>query len=102
MFTANITGYLGSDAKDTQKGCSFVVSTKQMVENKETNQFEEQTLWVSCFQNYKTKITEHLKKGTLVTLVGDITVTLYADPEGRISPSVTMNIFKIQLLSAKK
>ena len=28
MFIGHVTGYLGSDAKKTQKGCSFNVSTK--------------------------------------------------------------------------
>lgn len=102
MFTAIVSGYLGSDAKETQKGYSFPVSTKQMVENKETNIFEEQTLWINCFQNFKSKVFPHLKKGKLVNLVGDMVVTLYTDDTGRVSPSVTMNVFKIQLLSPSK
>lgn len=46
MFIGHVTGYLGSDAKKTQKGYSFNVSTKY----KEGN--EEKTLWICCFLNY--------------------------------------------------
>lgn len=55
MFIGHVTGYLGSDAKKTQKGYSFNVSTKY----KEGN--EEKTLWICCFLNYETKVAEFLK-----------------------------------------
>ena len=50
MFIGHVTGYLGSDAKKTQKGYSFNVSTKY----KEGN--EEKTLWICCFLNYETDV----------------------------------------------
>lgn len=56
MFIGHVTGYLGSDAKKTQKGYSFNVSTKY----KEGN--EEKTLWICCFLNYETKVAEFLKQ----------------------------------------
>lgn len=34
MFIGHVTGYLGSDAKKTQKGYSFNVSTKYREETK--------------------------------------------------------------------
>ena len=52
MFIGHVTGYLGSDAKKTQKGYSFNVSTKY----KEGN--EEKTLWICCFLNYETKVAD--------------------------------------------
>jgi len=42
MFIGHVTGYLGSDAKKTQKGYSFNVSTKYREGN------EEKTLWIMC------------------------------------------------------
>ena len=55
MFIGHVTGYLGSDAKKTQKGYSFNVSTKYREGN------EEKTLWICCFLNYETKVAEFLK-----------------------------------------
>lgn len=37
MFIGHVTGYLGSDAKKTQKGYSFNVSTKYREGNEEKN-----------------------------------------------------------------
>ena len=55
MFIGHVTGYLGSDAKKTQKGYSFNVSTKYREGN------EEKTLWICCFLNYETKVAEFFK-----------------------------------------
>ena len=61
MFTGQIIGYVGADARQNKngKGFNFHVSTKY----KNTNN-EEQTLWVCCFVNYECKVSEYLKKGT--------------------------------------
>lgn len=95
MFIGHVTGYLGSDAKRTQKGYSFNVSTKF----KEGN--EEKTLWICCFLNYETKVAEYLKSGTMVHVYGDIVVSTFQRDTGDIVPSVTMNVDKVQLLSSK-
>lgn len=72
MFTGQIIGYVGADARQNKngKGFNFHVSTKY----KNTNN-EEQTLWVCCFVNYECKVSEYLKKGTQVYVCGDV----YAD-----------------------
>ena len=85
MFIGHVTGYLGSDAKKTQKGYSFNVSTKY----KEGN--EEKTLWICCFLNYETK----------VHVYGEITVGIFKRDTGDTVPSVTMSVDKVQLLSSK-
>lgn len=95
MFTGQIIGFLGSDAKETQKGYSFNVSTKY----KENN--EEKTLWVCCFLNYPTKVVEHLKTGVLVYVLGDITVSTYKRESGEVIPSVVMNVARVNLLPKK-
>ena len=59
MFTGQIIGYVGADARQNKngKGFNFHVSTKY----KNTNN-EEQTLWVCCFVNYECKVSELLGK----------------------------------------
>ena len=63
MFTGQIIGYVGADARQNKngKGFNFHVSTKYKNVNN-----EEQTLWVCCFVNYESKVFEYLKKGTQV------------------------------------
>lgn len=96
MFIGHVIGYLGSDAKKTQKGHSFNVSTKY----KEGN--EEKTLWICCFINYETKVAEYLKTGTLVHVYGEIVVSTFTRETGETIPSVTMSVDKVQLLSSNK
>ena len=59
MFTGQIIGYVGADARQNKngKGFNFHVSTKYKNVNN-----EEQTLWVCCFVNYESKVFEYLKK----------------------------------------
>ncbi len=60
MFTGQIIGYVGADARQNKNGkrFNFHVSTKYKNVNN-----EEQTLWVCCFVNYESKVFEYLKKG---------------------------------------
>ena len=60
MFTGQIIGYVGADARQNKngKGIDCHVSTKYKNVNN-----EEQTLWVCCFVNYESKVFEYLKKG---------------------------------------
>lgn len=95
MFIAHVTGYLGSDAKKTQKGYSFNVSTKY----KEGS--EEKTLWICCFLNYDAKVAEYLKSGTLVHVYGDTIVSTFTRDTGEVIPSVSMNVDKVLLLPSK-
>ena len=96
MFTGQIIGFLGSDAKETQKGFSFNVSTKYWENN------EEKTLWICCFLNYPNKVVEHLKTGRMVYVFGDINVSTYQRETGEVTPSVSMNVSKINLLPNNK
>lgn len=95
MFIGEIIGFLGSDAKETQKGHSFNVSTKYRENN------EEKTLWICCFLNYPNKVVEHLKSGRMVYVLGDITVSTYQRETGEVVPSVTMNVRIVNLLPNK-
>ena len=55
MFTGQIIGYVGADARQNKNGkeFNFHVSTKYKNVNN-----EEQTLWVCCFVNYESKVFE--------------------------------------------
>lgn len=95
MFLGEVIGYIGSDAKKTEKGCSFSVSHKF----KENG--TDKTLWISCFINYDTKVQEYLKRGTLVYVIGDMKVSTFIREGGEAVPQITMNVHKVKLLSGK-
>ena len=108
MFTGQIIGYVGADARQNKngKGFNFHVSTKYKNVNN-----EEQTLWVCCFVNYESKVFEYLKKGTQVYVCGDVYAVpnlfgkipvVYADvfqkDDGSHIPSVSLTVSRIELL----
>ena len=95
MFTGQIIGYVGADARQNKngKGFNFHVSTKY----KNTNN-EEQTLWVCCFVNYGCKVSEYLKKGTQVYVCGDVYADVFQKDDGCHIPSVSLNVSRIELL----
>lgn len=97
MLTAQVIGYLGSDAKVTEKGFSFSVSSKHR-----TAAGEEKTTWISCFANYNSKVMEYLKTGTMVYVSGELAVGIFTKDDNTSVPSVTMSVQRIELLPSKK
>lgn len=86
-----IYGFLGADAKETEKGFSFSISDKF----KENG--EEKTLWITCFYNHPNKVMEYLKKGTPLIVYGEVNVSVYKRGEGDYIPSVICYVSKIRL-----
>jgi single-stranded DNA-binding protein len=98
MFTGQIIGYLGSDAKENPKedgkvAISFSISPKGK---------QEKPTWVQCFYNRPSAIIDYLKKGTLVYVTGDVSVDVYKKEDGTFIPSITIAVSKIELLSKKE
>lgn len=95
MFTGQIIGYVGADARQNKngKGFNFHVSTKYKNVNN-----EEQTLWVCCFVNYESKVFEYLKKGTQVYVFGDVYADVFQKDDGSHIPSVSLTVSRIELL----
>jgi single-stranded DNA-binding protein len=95
MFTGQVIGYLGADARTIQRDdkttiCFNVSSNVKIGE-------EEKTTWVSCFYNRNSKVVEYLKKGVMVYVSGDITVDLFKKDDGTYIPNITMNVSKLEL-----
>lgn len=61
MFTGQLIGYVGADARANKngKGFYFHVSSKF----KGTGDSEDKTLWISCFVNFDTKSWITSRKG---------------------------------------
>lgn len=96
MFTGQLIGYVGADARANKngKGFYFHVSSKF----KGTGDSEDKTLWISCFVNFDTKIMEYIKKGTQVYVTGDIFIDVFKREDGTCGPSVSMNVNRVELL----
>lgn len=96
MFTGQLIGYVGADARANKngKGFYFHVSSKF----RGSGETEEKTLWITCFVNYETKIMDYIKKGTQVYVTGDIFIDVFKKEDGSCIPSVSMNISRIELL----
>ncbi|WP_418208322.1 single-stranded DNA-binding protein [Bacteroides sp.] len=95
MFTGQIIGYVGADARANKngKGFNFNVSTKY-----KNAQGAEQTLWVCCFVNYESKVVEYIKKGVQVYVCGDVFADVFKKDDGSCIPSVTLTVNRIELL----
>lgn len=96
MFTGQLIGYVGADARANKngKGFYFHVSSKF----KGTEDSEDKTLWISCFVNFDTKIMDYIKKGTQVYVTGDIFIDVFKREDGTCVPSVSMNVSRVELL----
>lgn len=87
-----MVGRLGADAKETDKGFNFSLSQKNWVGK------EDATLWVSCFQNYMSGVFQYMKKGTVVQVIGDLTIGVYNHPEKGPIPTANCHVLNISLL----
>lgn len=91
MITVMV-GRLGADAKETDKGFNFSLSQKNW------DGKEDATLWVSCFQNYMSGVFQYMKKGTVVQVMGDLTIGVYNHPEKGPIPTANCHVMSIVLL----
>lgn len=96
MFTGQLIGYVGADARTNKngKGFNFHVSAKF----KGTGESEEKTLWVCCFVNFDSKIIDYIKKGTQVYVTGDLLIDVFKKDDGSSIPSVSMYVSRVELL----
>lgn len=101
MFTGQVIGYLGADAKEIKKEekvtLSFSVSSNY--KDKDGN---ERTTWVSCFYPASSpKLAEYLKKGTMVYVYGEISVDVFRKEDGTAIPDIRMSVRKVELCGSR-
>ena len=96
MFTGQLIGYVGADARSNKSGKGFYIPVSSKF--KGVGDTEDKTLWITCFVNFDTKIMEYIKKGTQVYVTGDIFIDVSKQEEGKCIPSVTMNVSRVELL----
>lgn len=90
-----LVGWLGADAKETDKGFNFSLSQKNWENNVES------TIWISCYQNYMNGVFPFMKKGTAVQIIGDMNIGVYNPPEKGPVPTANCRVLHIDLLPSK-
>lgn len=101
MIKTFLTGRLGKDAViNTLEGGKKVMNYSVAVDQGYGD--NKSTLWVDCSQwSEKTGVAEYLKKGTMVAVIGEPSLRLYAKNDGSNGASFALRVDKVELLGSK-
>lgn len=102
MFLSTIIGNVGADAqvqkKDGREFVTFRVAHNE-VWNDQAGVQHSSTIWVDCIMNGHPKVTEFLKAGTQVAVVGTTTLRTYSSEKQRaIVAGASIRVESVQLL----
>lgn len=102
MFLSTVIGNIGADAqvknKDGRDFVTFRVAHNE-VWTDQAGQQHSTTIWVDCIMNGHPKVTEFLKTGTQVAVIGTTTLRTYSSETQRaIVASATIRVESVQLL----
>ena len=102
MFISTVIGNIGADAQVKNKdGKDFVVFrvAHNEVWTDQAGAQHSTTIWVDCIMNGKPKVTEFLKAGTQVAVIGTTTLRTYSSEKQRaIVAGATIRVDSVQLL----
>ncbi|MDR1368801.1 MAG: single-stranded DNA-binding protein [Dysgonamonadaceae bacterium] len=96
MFTGQVIGYLGADAKVIQG------DGKEFIRFSVSSNYDGKVTWISCFYRHVNKVADVLKKGTMVYVSGDISVDVFRKDDDTYVPNISMNVSKLELCGNKK
>lgn len=102
MFISTVIGNVGADAqvnnKDGREFITFRVAHND-VWTDQSGQQHSTTIWVDCIMNGHPKVTEYLKAGTMVSVIGTTTLRTYSSEKQRaIVAGAQIRVDSIQLL----
>lgn len=102
MFLSTVIGNVGADAqvqsKDGREFVTFRVAHNE-VWNDHAGVQHSSTIWVDCIMNGHPKVTEFLKAGTQVAVVGTTTLRTYSSEKQRaIVAGASIRVESVQLL----
>ena len=107
VFETRLIGNIGKDAdvKNMDNGIvaiNFPVAHNKNWKDKKSGELKTKTTWVNCTiwkkEGSSLKITDYLKKGTLVDLIGTPFSKAYAHDDGSIRSEIRLNIAKTNIL----
>lgn len=98
MQFIHISGFVGQDATLSQTVRGEQIRFSVAVSHKKSDGAEE-TTWYTVF-SYQTKIAEYIKKGTYVSVAGDLKAGLYTPQAGGFpSVQLTVNAAKVDFVN---
>lgn len=102
MFISTVIGNVGADAqvnnKDGREFITFRVAHND-VWTDQSGQQHSTTIWVDCIMNGHPKVTEYLKAGTMVSVIGSTTLRTYSSEKQRaIVAGAQLRVDSVQLL----
>lgn len=102
-FNAVLTGHLGQDAEvkvtNGRNVINFSVAHTKYGKNAQGERTST-TLWVNCaYWVESTAIAPFLKKGTLVSVVGEPALRTWTTQEGKHGAAMSLTVSKVDLLS---
>lgn len=102
MFISTVIGNLGADAqvnnKDGREFITFRVAHND-VWTDQSGQQHSTTIWVDCIMNGHPKVTEYLKAGTMVSVIGSTTLRTYSSEKQRaLVAGAQIRVDSVQLL----
>ena len=102
MFISTVIGNVGADAqvnnKDGREFITFRVAHND-VWTDQSGQQHSTTIWVDCIMNGHPKVTEYLKAGTMVSVIGSTNLRTYSSEKQRaIVAGAQIRVDSIQLL----
>ena len=107
VFETRLIGNIGKDAdvKNMDNGIvaiNFPVAHNKNWKDKKSGELKTKTTWVNCTiwkkEGSSLKITDYLKKGTLVDLIGTPFSKAHAHEDGSIRSEIRLNIAKTNIL----
>lgn len=102
MFISTVIGNVGADAQvNNKEGREFI--TFRVAHNDvwtdQSGQQHSTTIWVDCIMNGHPKVTEYLKAGTMVSVIGSTTLRTYSSEKQRaIVAGAQIRVDSVQLL----
>jgi single-strand DNA-binding protein len=101
-----LTGRLTKDAvinqlKDERQVVNFTVALNDFYKPKGESEGKQYTTYVECAYWISPKITERLKKGTVVEITGRPYVTAYVDMHGNAKGTLHCHVSAIKVHAAK-
>lgn len=102
MFLSTVIGNVGADAqvqsKDGREFVTFRVAHNE-VWNDQAGVQHSNTIWIDCIMNGHPKVTEFLKAGTQVAVVGTTTLRTYSSEKRRaIVAGASIRVESVQLI----
>jgi single-strand DNA-binding protein len=103
MIKTQIVGYLGNNAVvnnvNGKRVINFSVASTKFIKGENESNNKEITTWISCnFWSETSKVDEHLKKGSMVYVDGEMTAKPYQDKNQIWDVHINLTVKDLQLL----